>query len=163
MLGAANESKLKTREDVVREAERMLGDRRAKTKIRNFMLQWLKADHVAEVQKDVKHFPGFDANVVADLQTSFEMLIDETVWSKSSDYRQLFLAEHLYLNGRLAKFYGGELPADAPFQKVTLKSNERLGVLTHPLLLGDITHRRAGANPPDDSCGKIRDCGSRNI
>ncbi len=140
LLSAAVDGKLKTRTDVAREAERMLDDRKAKTKIRGFMLQWLKADHPAEVQKDVKLFPGFDASTEADLRTSLEMLIDETVWSKSSDYRQLFLAEHLYLNGRLAKFYGGDLPADAPFQKVALKSGDRVGVLMHPLLLANFSY-----------------------
>src|SRR5205823_479800 len=34
----------------------------------------------------------------------------------------------------------GGLPADAPFQKVSLKSGERAGVLTHPLLLAHLAY-----------------------
>ena len=57
------------------------------------------------------------------------------VWAETSDFRKLLLADELYLNGRLAKFYGADLPADAPFQKVKLDAGKRAGVLTHPYLL----------------------------
>ena len=41
--------------------------------------------------------------------------------SESADFRQLLLARRtLYLNGRLAQFYGADLPPDAPFRKVDL-------------------------------------------
>lgn len=140
LLAAASEGRLATREDVVREAERMLSDRRARDKLRGFILQWLKVDQVGDLAKDTKVFPKFDATVVADLQTSLELFIDEILWSPESDYRQLLLADHLYLNGRLSAVYGGELPADAPFQKVTLKSGERSGVLTHPLVMANYAY-----------------------
>jgi hypothetical protein len=140
LLKAAATGKLKTRADVVREAERMLKDPRARTKMRGFFLRWLQLDQVAELPKDAKHFPGFDASVVADLQTSLDLFLEETMSSEKSDYRQLFLAEHLYLNGRLAKLYGGDLAADAPFQKITLNSAERAGVLTHPFLLANYAY-----------------------
>src|SRR5208282_4819905 len=99
-------------------AERMLKDQRARTKMRGFFLRWLQLDQVAELPKDAKHFQAFDASVVADLQMSLDFFLEETMWSEKSDYRQLLLAEHLYLNGRLAKLYVGDLPGNAPFQKV---------------------------------------------
>jgi len=140
LLKAAATGRLKTRADVLREAERMLADRRARTKLRGFLLEWLKLDQVAELPKDPKQFPGFDASVVSHLRTSLELFLEETLWSKASDFRQLLSAEHLYLNGRLAQLYGADLPADAPFQKVILKSGERAGVLTHPYLLANYAY-----------------------
>jgi cytochrome c553 len=140
LVNAAREGRLKTRGDVVRQAERMLADRRARTKLRGFLLRWLQADQVHEIAKDPKLYPGFDANVVADLQTSLELLLDDIVWSDNSDFRQLLLADRLHLNGRLAKLYGADLPPDAPFQKVALKSSERAGVLTHPFLLASFSY-----------------------
>jgi hypothetical protein len=44
------------------------------------------------------------------------------------------------LNGALARLYGGDLPADAPFQRVVLKSSERAGVLSHPYLLANFSY-----------------------
>ena len=41
----------------------------------------------------------------------------------------------MFLNGRLAKLYAADLPADAPFTKVKLDAGKRAGVLTHPYLL----------------------------
>jgi hypothetical protein len=132
---AAATGRLKTREDVVREAQRLLADRRAKTKLHGFFLQWLKVDQVAELPKDAKRFPDFNAPVVSDLRTSLELFLDET-----SDYRQLLRADHLYLNGRLAKLYGGNLPADALFQKMSFKTGGRSGVLTHPYLMANLSY-----------------------
>jgi mono/diheme cytochrome c family protein len=140
LLQAAAAGKLQTRGDVKREAERMLADARAHTKMRAFFLRWLQLDQVAEMTKDAKLFPGFDANAVSDLQTSLELFLDETFWSDKSDYRELLLADHLYLNGRLSKLYGAELPPDAPFKKVTLKAGERVGVLSHPFLLANFSY-----------------------
>src|SRR6202034_631627 len=51
LIKAATSGKLKTRADVVREAERMLADRRARTKMRGFFLRWLQLDQVAELSK----------------------------------------------------------------------------------------------------------------
>jgi hypothetical protein len=137
---AAASGRLQTRADVVREAERMLNDPRARTKLRGFFLRWLQLDQVAELQKDAKKFPGFDGTTVSQLRISLELFLEDVLWSSASDFRQLLLAEDLYLNGRLGRLYGCDLPADAPFRKVTLKSGERAGVLTHPFLLAHLAY-----------------------
>jgi mono/diheme cytochrome c family protein len=140
LLDAAASGKLETRADVVREVERLLTDRRTRTKLGGFFLQWLKVDQVADLPKDPKHFPGFDPSAVSDLRTSLELFVDDVVWSKGSDYRQLLLSNDLYLNGRLAKWYGADLPADAPFRKVACRPGERAGVLTHPYLMAAFSY-----------------------
>ncbi len=140
LLKAAASGRLKTRADVAREAERMLADPRARAKLRGFFLSWLQLDQLADVPRDRKLFPDFDAAVVSQLRISLELFLDDVLWSEGSDFRQLLLADHLFLNGRLAKLYGADLPADAPFQKVTLKTGERAGVLTHPLLLAHLAY-----------------------
>jgi cytochrome c553 len=135
LLTAAATGQLATRDQVVRQAERMLGDLRARTKLRQFLLTWLKVDHHPDIAKDAKRFPGFDAALVSDLRTSLELLLDEVVWDDRSDFRQLFLADQLHLNGRLARFYQVELPPDADFRKMELDADRRAGVLTHPYLM----------------------------
>jgi hypothetical protein len=135
LLRAAAEGKLTTREQVVHQAERMLGDLRARTRLRQFLLAWVKANQSRDVAKDPRRFPGFDAAAVCDLRTSLELFLDEVIADSASDFRRLLLADHMYLNGRLARFYGVELPADAPFQRVKPASGERAGVLTHPYLM----------------------------
>jgi hypothetical protein len=140
LLQTAASSQLATREQVLRQAERMLPDQRTHAKLREFFLQWLKVDPAPDLAKDVAQFPGFDRAAASDLRTSLELFLDDVLWNDSSDFRQLFLADHLYLNGRLARVYGADLPADAVFQKVSLKTGERAGILTHPYLMATFAY-----------------------
>ena len=138
LLAAAAAGKLATRAQVAEQAERMVGDLRTRSKVRDFLLQWLRVDQVPDLSKDPRLFPGFDAAIASDLRTSLELTLDDLVWSEASDFRQLLLGASYFVNGRLAKFYGIDLPADAPFTKVTEK--ERAGLLTHPYLMATFAY-----------------------
>lgn len=140
LLEAAAKGKLSTRDEVVKQAERMLNDLRARAKMREFLLTWLKVDPAPDLAKTPGRFPGFDAATVADLRASLELFLNDVMWSESSDFQQLLLADSLFLNGRLAKLYGIELPAGTPFQKVSMGAKERAGVLTHPYLMATFAY-----------------------
>jgi hypothetical protein len=118
----------------------MLNDPRARAKINDFFLIWLKVEQAGDLAKDGKRYPGFDQAAASDLRASLELFLDETIWSEASDFRQLLLADHIYLNGRLAPFYQVPLPAAAPFQKVAFKPGERCGVLTHPYMMATFAY-----------------------
>ena len=135
LLDAAAKGQLVTREQVVSHAERMVNDPRTRSKLRDFLMQWLKVEHVPDLAKDSEKFPEFSPGIANDLRTSLELSVDELANSETTDFRQLLLADSVYLNGRLAKFYGTDLPEEAEFQKITLDSGERAGVLSHPYLM----------------------------
>lgn len=137
---AAASGRLATADQVRRQAQRMAADLRTRSKLHSFFLQWLNVDRFADLAKDTKRFPEFDAEIVSDLRTALDLFLDDVLWSENSDFRQLLVADWLYLNGRLAKFYGADLPADAPFQKVVLNPGERAGVLTHPYLMAGFAY-----------------------
>lgn len=132
---AAAGNRLASRGQVAAQAERMVADPRTRAKLREFFLHWLKVETVPDVSKDPKTFPGFDATVASDLRTSLDLFLEDVVWGETSDFRQVLLADFVYLNGRLAKFYGADLAADAPFRKVVLDPGERAGVVSHPYLM----------------------------
>jgi hypothetical protein len=140
LLQAAASGQLATREQVLRQAERMVSDLRTHAKLREFFMQWLKVESVPDLAKDPNQFPGFDRAAATDLRTSLELFLVDVLWGEASDFRQLFLTDSLYLNGRLARLYGVSLPADAPFQKVSFKSGERAGILTHPYLMATFAY-----------------------
>ena len=137
---AAASGRLASREQVADQARRMVSDLRARSKLREFFLQWLRVDQGPEIAKDPKLFPGFDETVVSDLRSSLELFLDDVISSETADFRQILHADYLYLNGRLAKIYGAGLPAEAPFQKVSCVTGERAGVLTHPYLLSSFAY-----------------------
>ncbi|MEM9016079.1 MAG: DUF1588 domain-containing protein [Verrucomicrobiota bacterium] len=109
-------------------------DGRARHKVTGFFHQWLELDKAEDLAKDTKLFPQFNDEMVSDLRTSLELFIDDVVWSEASDYRQLLLADHLYLNGRLGKIYG-KPGVKGEFEKVSFEGGGRNGVITHPFLL----------------------------
>ena len=141
LLDLAASGKLATKADVARQAERMVDDLRTRGKLRQFLFTWLRVDAVPDIAKDPKLYPDFDPAVVSDLRTSLDLFLDAVAWGdKAADFRQLLLADSVYLNGRLAKFYGVPLPVDAPFQKVALDRDSRAGILTHPYLMATFAY-----------------------
>lgn len=151
LLEAAAKGELTLREQVAQHAQRLLSDPRTRSKMREFLLTWLKVEHVPDVSKDLERFPEFNAVLANDLRTSLELFLDEILRSDEADFRQLLLADSVYFNGRLAKFYGAKMgetePADdAPFQKIELEPEQRAGVLSHPYLMAGFAY--TGSSSP---------------
>jgi cytochrome c553 len=135
LYDAAAQGRLAKPEEIRAQAERMVTDLRTKSKLRSFFLQWLKVEQVPDIGKDPALFPDFNESIASDLRTSLDLFLEEVVWGEASDFRQLLLSDQIYLNGRLAKFYGADLPENASFQKVSLNPEARAGVLSHPYLM----------------------------
>src|SRR5213079_2979936 len=130
-----------TREQVVQQADRMLGDPRARAKVQYFLRHWLQMDRVENLSKDDKLYPGFTPEIIADLRTSLDVFLEDAVWN--GNYRQLLLADYLYVNEHLAKFYGIETNAADDFVKVTFDPKQRSGVVTHPYLLAAFSYQKS--------------------
>jgi len=145
LIRAAAAGNLGTREQVAEQARRMAGDWRAISKLREFVLGWLKIDPSPRLARDETQYPGFDTALVADLRQSLELQLADLLVSKDADFRKLLLDDEVYLNGPLAAFYGVELPADAPFQAVKLDSPHRAGLLTHPYLMAALSDSDASS------------------
>jgi len=140
LLDAAASGQLATHDQVTHQAKRMIADPLGRSKLRGFFLQWLKIDQGPDIVKDSKRYPEFGETVVSDLRTSLDLFLDEVIGNDKSDYRQLLRANYVYLNGRLAKIYGGTLPADAPFQKISFEKEDRAGLLSHPYLMASFAY-----------------------
>ena len=138
---AATSGRLRAREPIAEQADRMLGDPRARAKVQYFLRHWLQMDRVENLSKDDKLYPGFTPEIIADLRTSLDVFLEDAVWN--GDYRQLLLADYLFVNGRLAKFYGVETNAADDFVKVPLDPKERAGVVTHPYLLAAFSYQKS--------------------
>lgn len=132
---AAREGTLQSTGQVAAQARRLLEDPRARIKTREFFQEWLAMDEREDLGKDGTLYPGFDQRIVADLRGSLETFVEEVVWSERSDYRELLTADYLYLNPRLAEFYGGPVPDGEPYAKVAAPDGMRSGIFTHPYLL----------------------------
>lgn len=143
LLGAAAQGKLGNPEEVARQARRMLADPRTKSKLRQFFHQWLKVKDAAEISKDKDLYPGFDEAVVSDLATSLDLFLDDVIWSEASDFRRLLLADSLFVNKRLAGFFGIEAPDGDGFHKVSLDPGKHAGILTHPYVMANFAYHKS--------------------
>ena len=142
---AAAEGRLRTREEVAAQAARLLSDPRARAKVGEFFRQWLQVRHIEDLGKDGKLFPEFNPELVDDLRVSLDLFVDDVVWGERSDFRELLRAEHLFVNNRLAAFYGLPGPAGAAgpggFGRSSAPAGQRSGVLTHPYLLAAFSYK----------------------
>src|SRR6185436_947155 len=83
----ASQTNLHTSEQVRQQAARMLSDHRTRAKMHYFLQHWLQMNHVEDLSKDASLYPGFTAQIIADLRTSLNLFLDDAVWTGSSDYR----------------------------------------------------------------------------
>ena len=145
LLQAASAGQLKDEAQVRKQAQRMMKDPRAKSKLRDFLHHWLHVEEGAEIAKDQKEYPGFDQGMVMDLRTSLDLFAESVVWSEGSDYRQLLLSDTILMNDRLAKFYGQKVESGAGFQPVKMDAAHRAGVLTHPYVLATFSYTKSSS------------------
>lgn len=143
LRAAADRGELRAPEQVRTQAARMMADPRTHTKLRDFFHHWLLLEEAADISKDRNAYPDFDEAVLADLHTSLEKFIEHVVWSEASDYRELLVADYLFLNDRLARFYGVDAETGDDFAQVRFKADERAGIFTHPLLLSAFSYHKS--------------------
>ncbi len=142
---AANEGRLGSRPEIGEQARRMMADSRARAKLQEFFHHWLALDEAEDLTKDPKTYPGFNESIRADLRMSLQRFIDHVVWSESADYRQLLLADYLFLNPSLAEFYGASMPTVPGFLPVTFDPSQRVGIFTHPYLLAAFSYHKSSS------------------
>lgn len=151
LLKAAEKNQLQRQGQVRDAAWKMVNDYRTRAKIRAFFYQWFDISQMEEITKDGEQFPGFDAELLADLKKSLDAFFDDVIWSDSGDLRQLLQADWMYTTDRMAAFYGdawkpaekqGEAQAGDLARSVS-DSAVHVGVLTHPLLMSHLAHHSA--------------------
>lgn len=138
----ASQGNLRNREQIIREARRMLNDPRARAKMQYFFHHWLQMSHVEDMTKDDQLFPGFSHELIADLRVSLNLFLEDVMWNGASDYRALLKSETLFVNERLAKFYGMKTDGTDEFVQVQVSGEPRSGVLTHPYLLSAFAYQK---------------------
>ena len=143
---AAADDRLADRDAIKKQLSRMLPDLRTRSKLREFLLDWLKVARPPDLSKDREKFPEFTPEVISDLRTSLELSVDDLIEGESADFRELLVGDSMYLNGQLARIYGQDLPEDAPFQQVEFSKDERSGILSHPYLMAGFAY--TGATSP---------------
>lgn len=123
------------------QVRRMLADSRSRAIGENFGLQWLGLRGFAQVKPDESIFPEYQPELAADLREEAILYVSE-VFRKDRPLTELISSNSVYINGRLASFYGLDLPQDAPWQSVAVSDGKRGGVITMASVLTSSSYPR---------------------
>src|SRR5580765_184661 len=106
----------------------MLKDPRADALVHNFAGQWLFLRDLKSTNPDSREFPDFDDNLRQSFVRETEMLF-ESVLREDRSVLDLLDADYTFVNERLARHYGIPNIYGSHFRRVTLKGEERRGLL----------------------------------
>jgi hypothetical protein len=143
LLDAAANGRLDTREEIDREASRLLATQAAKAPIARFATGWLELDGLLTKAKDDATFM-LTAALRSSMLTEAAELFTST-FASGGDVPALLTANHTFVDSGLAAFYGLPSPGGG-FQRVDLTGSQRA-----PGLLGQAGFLTAHAQPENSS------------
>ncbi len=128
LLELAERGELRTPGVLEEQVRRMLGDRRSQALVSNFAGQWLYLRNVGTASPDLGEFPEFDENLRQAFQQEAELFF-ESMLREDHSVMDLLDADYTFLNERLARHYQIPNVYGSHFRRVTLKGEERRGLL----------------------------------
>src|SRR6185436_6830264 len=134
LLGLAKEGKLRAPGVLEAEVKRMLADPRSEALADNFAGQWLELRNLDVVKPDPQKFPEWNPELRDDMKTETRMFFIH-ILRENRLLADFLDAPYIFLNERLAKFYGIPDIAGPDFRRVDLKTPERGGILGHGSVL----------------------------
>lgn len=134
LLDAAESGRLATADGVHAEALRMLEDPRARRAVRAFFAQYFDLARLGDVrERDPVLYPSFTASLPVAMRTEMELVVDDVVFTRDADVRELLRTRRTFVNDELAALYDLEVEGATPITFVPVELPEdgpRAGILT---------------------------------
>jgi hypothetical protein len=134
LLRVAEDGDLNDRDELERQARRMLADARAEALGTRFAAQWLRLQDLYKVRPDPNFFPNFDETLANAMQRETELFFNHLV-KENRDALELINADYTFVNERLASHYGMTGVAGRDFRRVEYTDGVRSGLLGHGSVL----------------------------
>jgi len=136
LAGAADSGALRTQDEVMKQARRLLTSDRAQTQLVKFHTMWLGTDTVSALAKNMNAFPGFHPLLAYYMAKETDQFLRKTLFEEGGTFASLMLSDHTYLNATMAQFYGVAGPDnDDEWLPTPLNTTQRVGLLTQASLL----------------------------
>lgn len=137
LFEAADSQSLSTKEQIERQARRMLEDPKARQAVTNFHTQWLELSHIEHVAKDKTVYPAYSDELRPLWIEETQRFLEYVVFDGEGDVGTIMSAPYSLMNADLAAFYGISegAPQGSAFEKVMLNPEQRAGLLTQASLL----------------------------
>ena len=128
LLTLAAQNRLSQPAVLDQQVRRMLGDPKARALVENFASQWLMLRNLKGHIPTPGDFPNFDNELRQAFRRETELFV-ESVMRDDRSVLDLLNADYTYVNERLARHYGIPNIYGSHFRRVTLKGEERRGLL----------------------------------
>ena len=145
LFEAAQNGQLADDKQIREHAWRLVSDYRARARLLEFLRSWMNLERLQEIDKDAAAFPDFTPNLASDLRVSLELTLEQVLDADDASFQRLLLTDTMFMNGRMAKFYGVDLPADAGFQEVKFEPDKRAGIISHPFILSGFAYMQTSS------------------
>jgi len=131
LFAAAAAGMLSDPEAVATQARRMLDDPRAHDVVVDFHRQLFDVESYAAISPSEMDFPDADPNLGQYAMREHDLFVEEIVFGRDGDYRELLTSSDTFVNEELARIYevSGTFSADE-FELVSLDETRRRGVFT---------------------------------
>jgi mono/diheme cytochrome c family protein len=129
LLQAADSEVILNDDQIRLQVRRMLADPKTRALGENFGLQWLGLRGFSEVHPDGELFPEYAETLSSDLREEAARFVAH-VFQQNRPLTDLVAADYVLVNGRLAQHYQIDLPAESPWQTVSVADGRRGGVVT---------------------------------
>jgi hypothetical protein len=146
LLDAAAAKQLRTREQVLAQAQRLIDSPAGIATVRDLHEQSIKDVDPSELVRDTKLHPLFKPGIGVDMKEETLAFVNEVIYGQQKSVSELLTASWTMVNSKLAPLYGVTLPGGAgdKFVKVNLDPKQRAGVYTQ---LGFLAETGTDYNP----------------
>lgn len=132
LFAAAAAGKLRTKEEVLARAQRMIESPRARDMVANFHKQWLLLGEIDNLDKNTTVYPAYRPELRPLWRRETEEFVSRTILDEGGSLTALLTASHSFMNKSLADFYGvSGAPSEDAWVKVPLDPTRNAGFLTH--------------------------------
>jgi len=164
LMDAAKAGTLRTKADVLAQAQRLVADARTKDVARFFHGTLFQIRGLDTLARDANFYPTFKAGTGTLMRRETEEFIDYVVWKGTGTFSEIMTAPYTFVNGPLASFYGMSGVTGDAFVKTNVDTSKRSGLLTQASIL-TLTTPGSRSNPvlrgkwvfTNLLCGTIKD------
>lgn len=108
---------------------RMLKDPRSKSVAYRFFEENWNIDDIDVFSKSAERFPMWSQAVLNDYRKEFRLVLDDVIFERNADVREVFTLDYSFINQNLASLYGIDGDFDQSFKRTPLPTT-RTGLLT---------------------------------
>lgn len=137
LLDRADAGELDDEQGVRAVAAELLELPEARAALRTFYSEIFNLRTIMQIQKDPETYPFFTDATRAAIAEETLLFLDDIVWTRNADAREIFDADFTFVNQDNAWLYGLSLTGEA-FQKISIDG--RVGLLSKPSLLAKLAH-----------------------